>query len=174
MIGGKDRLGPDVPKTHWMLNNKTLMRLLCQNKFLHFGEHSEIRPGAYIICCSRIWIGKSVVVRPGSHLYADPRAEGGKIVIEDEVLLGPCVHIYTNNHRYLDPDQTIYSQGYDEESISDTVYLRKGCWVGANSVILKGVEIGVNSVVAAGSVVTRSIPPRSLAAGVPARIIKQW
>jgi acetyltransferase-like isoleucine patch superfamily enzyme len=46
--------------------------------------------------------------------------------------------------------------------------------VGANAVILEGVEVGQNSVIAAGAVVTKDIPPYSVAAGLPARVIKQY
>ena len=46
-------------------------------------------------------------------------------------------------------------------------------WIGCNSIILKGVKIGNGSIVAAGSVVTKSVPPFSLVAGNPAKIVKE-
>lgn len=51
--------------------------------------------------------------------------------------------------------------------------LKKGCWIGANSTILPGVIIGANSIIGAGSVVTKNIPENVVAAGNPARIIKE-
>lgn len=52
------------------------------------------------------------------------------------------------------------------------VKIGKNCWIGADAKILKGVEIGDNAIVAAGAIVTRSVPPATLVAGVPARVVK--
>jgi acetyltransferase-like isoleucine patch superfamily enzyme len=53
------------------------------------------------------------------------------------------------------------------------VILKRGCWIGANAIILPGVIIGENSVIGAGSIVTKSIPGGVVAAGNPAKIIKR-
>ena len=53
------------------------------------------------------------------------------------------------------------------------VTIEDDVWIGANAVILPGVAIGTHSVVAAGAIVTKDVPPRSLVAGVPAKVIKQ-
>ncbi|RYY14386.1 MAG: acyltransferase, partial [Chitinophagaceae bacterium] len=55
----------------------------------------------------------------------------------------------------------------------EQVVLKKGCWIGANAIILPGVTIGENSVVGAGSIVTKSIPDRVVAVGSPARVVKK-
>lgn len=162
-----DRLGPDIPLTHWRLHFKSSMRALCRSKFKHFAEGAEFRPGAYAVSCSKISLGCRVVVRPGCRLMADPY-EG--ITIEDDVLIGPGVHIYVNNHRFDDTSIPIIDQGYYP---SEPVLLKKGSWVGANAIILPGVTIGKNSVIAAGSVVTKSIPDRVVAVGCPARVVRQ-
>ena len=60
-------------------------------------------------------------------------------------------------------------QGYFPD---EAVILRKGCWIGANAILLPGVEIGSNSIVAAGAVVTKSVPENVIVVGVPARVIK--
>jgi acetyltransferase-like isoleucine patch superfamily enzyme len=65
-------------------------------------------------------------------------------------------------------DKTIKEQGVKKEFIT----IEDDCWIAANSVILAGVTIGKGSVVAAGSIVTKDIPPYSVVAGVPARVIK--
>ena len=54
------------------------------------------------------------------------------------------------------------------------VQIGRGCWIGQNVVILPGVTIGEMAVIGANSVVTHSLPPRSIAVGAPARVIKQW
>lgn len=164
-----DRLGPDIPWTHWRLHFKSTMTRLCKEKFAHFGDGAEFRPGAYAISCSRIRIGANVVVRPGSMLFADPRPEGVGITIEDAVLLGSGVHIYVSNHRFDRPEVPVNQQGHDAAA---EVVLRRGCWIGANSVLLAGVVIGEGAVVGAGSVVTRSVPARVVVAGNPATLIR--
>jgi len=163
-----DRIGPDIPYTHWRLHFKSTMRQLCQKKFKHFGKDAEVRPGAYAVCCSKISLGQRVIVRPGSVLQADPRDGESGIIIEDDVMLGQGVSIYVNNHFYRSRIPII-DQGYYK---SEGVKIKKGAWVGANVVILPGVTIGLNAVVGAGSIVTRSIPDRVVVAGNPARIIK--
>jgi lipopolysaccharide O-acetyltransferase len=54
------------------------------------------------------------------------------------------------------------------------VEIGRGCWIGQNVVILPSVKIGEMSIIGANSVVTQSIPERSIAVGAPARVIKQW
>ena len=165
-----DRIGPDIPWTHWRLHFRSSMENLCHKKFKHFGNGAEFRPGGYAVACSKISLGDRVVIRPGTMLFADPRDEGCEILIEQDVMLGSGVHIYVANHRFDDPSTPVIDQGHAE---SNTVILRKGCWVGANVIILPGVEIGENSVVGAGSVVTKSISSKVLAVGNPAKVIRQ-
>ncbi len=165
-----DRLGPDIPWSHWRLHFKSTMKALATKKFKRFGSGAEFRPGAYAVTCSKIELGNNVVIRPGTMLFADPRQTNeGEILIEDDVMLGSGVHIYVANHRYHNPNLPIIDQGHMP---SKTVRLCKGCWVGANAIILAGVEVGENSVVGAGSVVTKSVPARSVAIGSPAKVVR--
>ena len=172
-LQNSDFLGIDNPILNWKLHFKSTSTKICKKKFASFGSGSEFRPGAFANTCSKIHIGKNVTLRPGSFLYADPRPQGGSIFIEDGVLLGPNVHIYTNNHEFSKGNLMIIDQGYPMAKVSDSVILRRGCWIGAGSIILPGVEVGENSVVGAGSVVTKSIPSRMLFAGNPAREIRK-
>lgn len=167
-----DRIGPDMLGTHWRLYFKSTMGVLCRQKFMAFGEGAEFRPGAYAESCSKIGIGRNVVIRPGSFLFADPTEGGGGIVIEDDVLIGPGVHFYTNNHAFSDVTVPIIDQGYPKSTIEDSITVRRGAWIGAGSIILPGVTIGENAVVGAGSIVTRDVPAYSVAVGNPARVLK--
>ncbi|WP_077639041.1 DapH/DapD/GlmU-related protein [Salinivibrio sp. ML198] len=167
----EDRLGPDMPLTHFLLHSIKLQYWLCKHKFGKFGKDAEFRPGAYAVCASQIFIGSRVTIRPQSMLFAskDTCIHREHITIEDDVLIGSGVHIYVSNHKFDEPNQVISNQGHQEVK---PVILRKGCWVGANSIILPGVEIGQNAVVGAGSVVTKSIPSFCVSAGNPCKVKK--
>jgi acetyltransferase-like isoleucine patch superfamily enzyme len=164
-----DRIGPDIPVTQWRLYFKSTMIRLCKRKFKYFHETADFRPGAYAVGCSAISIGRRVVIRPATMLFADARKNGIGITIEDDVLMGSGIHIYVTTHRFDNPNIPLIDQGYRE---SLGVTLKKGCWIGANSIILPGVMIGENAVVGAGSIVTKNIPARTLAVGNPAKVIR--
>lgn len=164
-----DRLGPDILSTYWRIYFKTKMIKLCKSKFKYFDETADFRPGAYAIGCSKIYIGKNVVIRPGCMLHADTRENGAGIIIEDDVLMGSGVHIYVDKHKYADPDTPILYQGYHD---SREVCVSNGSWIGAKVVILPVVTIGENSVVGAGSIVTKTVASGVVVAGNPAKAIK--
>jgi len=166
-----DRLGPDCPFTHWKLYFKNSMKKLCKKKFNSFADSAEFRAGAYAVVCSKISLGERVVIRPTTMLFAFPNnTTDGSIIIEDNVMLGSGVQIYTSNHRYDIKGKDSIDQGY---SSPKSVFLRKGCWLGANVIVLNGVTIGENSVIGAGSIVTKSIPSNVVAVGSPAKIVKK-
>jgi len=159
-----DRIGPDIPWTHWRLFIPPFMTSLCKKQFHQWGDFSEFRPGAYAITCSNISIGNNVTIRPTTMIFADNDAG---VEIENDVLISAGVHIYVNDHRFNDTSIPIIDQGYTE---SKPVKIKSGAWIGVNSIILKGVTIGKNSVVMAGSVVTKSVPDFSIVSGIPAKI----
>ncbi len=64
-----DRIGPDFPLTHWKLHFESSMRKLCKKKFLKFDDGAVVRPGVYAEACSKISIGKSVVIRPSLTVF---------------------------------------------------------------------------------------------------------
>ncbi len=164
-----DRIGPDLIFTHWKMYFKPLMLSLCRQKFKKFEEGAEVRPGVYIVGCSKVSLGRRVFLRPGTMIFADPRKGGAGVVIEDDVLIGSGVHFYVHNHRFDDCTIPIIDQGHYP---SEEIVVKKGSWIGAKAIILPGVTIGENSVVGAGSVVTKSVPERTVVAGSPAKIIK--
>ena len=93
----------------------------------------------------------------------------GPVTIGSHVNLAQGITITALNHNFDNPEMRI-----DEQGVSTTpVILGDDIWIGANAVVLPGVSIGNHSVVAAGAVVTKDVPPHSLVAGVPAKIIKQ-
>ncbi len=93
----------------------------------------------------------------------------GGLRIGDNVRIGPHVVIYASNHIFSDPHIPIAKQGMSARGIT----IEDDIWIGAGAIILDGVRIGKGSVIGAGAVVTKDIPPYSIAAGVPAKIIKK-
>lgn len=161
-----DRIGPDIPFTHWKLHFKSTMKNLCSEKFLYFGNNADFRAGAYAVHCSNISIGNNVVIRPTNMLFAD---EYAKIEIKDNVMIGSGVHFYVNNHRFDRRDIPLIVQGYYP---SKDIIVEEGAWIGANAIILPGVIIGKNAVIGAGSVVTKSVEDFTIVAGNPAETIR--
>ena len=91
----------------------------------------------------------------------------GTVEINDNVILGPYVKIFSENHNFQRLDLPIKEQGETRLNVK----IGNDVWLGANSTILGGVTIGSGSIIAAGAVVTKDLPPFSIAAGVPAKII---
>lgn len=93
----------------------------------------------------------------------------GPVIIGNHVNLAQGITVTALNHNFEDSNKRIDEQGVS----TSAVIIEDDIWIGANAVILPGVTIGHHSVVAAGAVVTKGVPPHSLVAGVPAKIIKQ-
>lgn len=115
-------------------------------------------------------LGEGLIVGHNSAIgaYSFIGAQGG-VTIGVNVIMGPRVSFHAENHNYTDTSKPIRLQGESRVGI----VVEDDCWVGANSTILDGVYIGKGTVVAAGSVVTKDVPPYVIVAGIPARIIKQ-
>lgn len=100
----------------------------------------------------------------GRELFLDLQ---DRIVIEDQVTISHRVMILTHTDAGTSP--------LKDEFIPTTqapVIIRRGAYIGANVTILQGIEIGESSIVGAGAVVTQSVAPSTVVAGVPARVIK--
>ncbi|MBW4484855.1 MAG: acyltransferase [Tildeniella torsiva UHER 1998/13D] len=76
--------------------------------------------------------------------------------------------MYANNHGFNDLTRPMHSQPLTTLGIT----IEDDCWLGTGVRVLDGVTIGIGSVIGAGAVVSRDIPPYSIAVGVPARVIK--
>lgn len=94
----------------------------------------------------------------------------GNITIGENVLMGPEVVIYTQNHKFSDSEKYIGEQGYEEEK---EVVLGNDIWIGRRVMIMPGVHIGNGCVIAAGAVVTKDMPDYSVVGGIPAKVIKK-
>jgi acetyltransferase-like isoleucine patch superfamily enzyme len=130
------------------------------------GDHAQIR--------DRVKVGAGATV--GSFASVDPEVEigarasvqarcylTGGTVIEEDVFIGPGVTFANDNTMDRHSPDTPLSGPL----------LRRACRIGAGVVLCPGVEIGEEAFVAAGAVVTADVPPRAVAMGVPARVVRQ-
>lgn len=93
----------------------------------------------------------------------------GPVDIGSHVNLAQGITVSALNHNFSDTNKRIDEQGVSTNQVT----IEDDVWVGANAVILPGVTIGEHCVLAAGAVVTKDVPPHSLVAGVPAKVIKK-
>jgi maltose O-acetyltransferase len=128
----------------------------------------RVGPGAHFEPTFRCEFGYNISV--GTDFYANFDAvmlDGARITIGDHVLLGPRVGIYTSNHA-IDPEERIAGGCY-----AKPVTIGDAAWIGGGVTIGAGVTIGDGAIVGSGSVVTRDVPARSIAAGNPARVLRE-
>lgn len=116
-------------------------------------------PPFYTDCGKNLHIGKRVFINEGCHFQ-----DHGGVVIGDDVFIGPQTIITTLNH---DMDAEHRSSLFPRP-----VHVGNRVWLGARVTICPGVTIGEGSIVAAGAVVTKNVPPETIVAGVPARVVR--
>nr|WP_310828730.1 sugar O-acetyltransferase [Paenibacillus typhae] len=123
-------------------------------------ESFGLFPPFYTDFGKNIRVGRNVFIN-----HACTFMDRGGITLEDNVLIGPKVNLITINHP-LDPSKR-------QSTISTPIVIKKNAWLGAGAMIMPGVTIGENSIVSAGAIVTKDVPPNTVVAGVPAKIIKK-
>lgn len=106
--------------------------------------------------------------RLDARVYVGPRCHLGLVHLEQDVLLAAGVHVPSGGatHGIDDPDRPIR----DQPGVRQLVRIGEGTWVGSAAVVMA--DVGKHCVIGAGSVVTRPIPDDSIAAGVPATVIR--
>lgn len=104
----------------------------------------------------------------GDRAYVGPRCHLGWVHLEKDVLLGAGVHVPSGAHTHGIDDLSVPIR--DQRSVKTPVRIGAGSWVGSSAVILA--DVGRDAVIAAGAVVTRPIPDRTIAGGVPARVLR--
>jgi acetyltransferase-like isoleucine patch superfamily enzyme len=133
---------------------------------ISIGDEARILRNATISTTppGKIRIGDRAHIGEGTIIFS-----GLSITIGNDVIIGPQNVIVDSDHRYEDLSVPMNRRplSFKEVTIEDDV------WISSNCVITKGVTICKGSVIGAGAVVTKDIPPYSIAVGVPARVIKK-
>ncbi len=148
-----------APKSEFILGEQSIIRgnLQCQKE------------GAKMIIGKRVFIGSKTDI-----------VSTCKVSIGDNVLIAHNCYIMDTDGHSMDPnirrnDIPNRWKGYKDWSVVKSEEINIGCdvWIGPNVTVLKGVSIGEAAVIAANSVVTKSIPAFTFAAGVPAKVIRK-
>jgi acetyltransferase-like isoleucine patch superfamily enzyme len=92
----------------------------------------------------------------------------GTVIIGNDIMFGPGVSIFSEDHGFSNVEVPMIQQ----PEIRKNVTIEDDVWIGARAIILGGVVIGKGSIIAAGSVVKTSVPPYSIVAGVPAKVLR--
>ena len=174
----------------WVIMNQVKTRprwyvRLLAPLYQHRGKHAVIYRSARMDTppYRKFWLGDYSVIESfccinnavGDVIIGDHTRVGlhntiiGPVTIGSHVNLAQGITVTALNHNFEESSKRIDEQGVTTKP----VIIGNDIWIGANAVILPGVSIGDHSVVAAGAVVTKDVPPHSLAAGVPAKIIKK-
>ena len=142
-----------------------IRRLFLKALGLRVNSKARVRPSLEIIprTTLNIEIGSSFI-SSGARLSVAPPA---KLKIGDAVLIGPRVQFEAVNHNL------VYRSGHARGATVADIVIEDGVWIGASVIITQGVRIGRGAVVAAGSVVTKDVPPNTLVGGVPAKEIRK-
>jgi acetyltransferase-like isoleucine patch superfamily enzyme len=137
---------------------------------IRVGKNFTIRRNSIIECTGVIRnlgdyleIGNNVGI--SQNCYIQVR---GFVKIGNNVIFGPNVSIFSENHNFNKIDVFINEQGETRKGVT----IEDGVWVGSGSIILDGVTIGMNTIIAAGSVVNKNVPSNCIFGGVPAKLIK--
>lgn len=123
-------------------------------------ESFSLFPPFYSDFGKNIRMGKRVFINSGCHFQ-----DQGGITIGDDVLIGHNVVLATLNHGM--------APAHRRDMHPSPIVIGNNVWIGSNATILPGVSIGENSIIAAGAVVTKSVPKDVIAGGTPARILKK-
>lgn len=136
--------------------------VLLSQLFRSIGDNVWIEPDFRCEFGKNISIGNNVYINFGCIIL-----DCSEVTIGNNVLIGPNLGIYTANHG-LDPEERIAGA-----CLGKPVHIKENVWIGGDVKILAGVTIGEESIIGAGSVVTKNIPARVIAAGNPCKVIRE-
>ena len=196
-IGYPIQIRPNVRFTnaHWISidDQVTIDRSVNIDNFpendIYLGKKVKLHEGVRISCRGqngKVSLGNKVCIDRGVDLRIH---HGGQTIIGNNTYIGPytCISgygnieigndcliashsaIYAHNHTFSNPDKKINEQGFTVQGIK----IGDDCWLGNGVKVVDGVSIGKGCVIGAGAVVTKDIPPYSIAVGVPAKVISK-
>lgn len=145
---------------------RAVHRAAARSRFRRCGRNVRFDPRDFF-AYENIVTGNDVFIGPGAKFLAD-RSE---IRIGNKVLFGPNVLIVAGNHNSSVVGQFMFDVKEKRPEDDMPIEVDDDVWVGAGVIVLKGVRLGRGCIVAAGALVTKSVPPYVIAGGVPAKTI---
>jgi len=163
---------------------------LASRGFASFGKGSRILLPTRISGAEHMRIGQGVLIGAGSWLIVPEQHSAGpniilhdrvringtaisavsRVELEEAVAIARGCYVSDHSHGFDNPEVPVRDQPIGRVA---PVLIQRGAWLGQNVVVLPGVTIGAGAVIGAGSVVRDNVPPRSVAAGAPARVIRE-
>jgi acetyltransferase-like isoleucine patch superfamily enzyme len=133
---------------------------------LEIGRHTVLEPQVWVTIApeGRALIGEGCFLNMGVMV-----AVQHEVMIGDNTMLANGCFVSDASHRFDDPAVPVPWQGFTSKG---PTRIGSNCWLGVNVVVTSGVTIGDRCVIGASSVVTQDLPPRTIAAGVPARVLR--
>jgi len=156
-----------LPGKLWCVGCKAANKMLCillRPLFRTCGKNVRFDGFGYY-SFHTISIGNDVFIGQGAHFSASV----SEIRIGSKVMFGPNVMIRGGNHNTSVVGAYMADVKMKRPEDDQPVVIEDDVWVGCNATILKGVRVGRGAVIAAGAVVTRSVPPYAIVGGVPAK-----
>ncbi|SES19711.1 sugar O-acetyltransferase [Actinokineospora terrae] len=133
------------------------------------GLCAELGPGAVVLPRFQCSYGSLIRIGPRTFVNTDTLfMDDGSITLGADVRIGPRVQLLTASHPVADHERR--REGWEQPL---PITIGDNTWLGAGAIVCPGVQVGNNTVIAAGSVVTQTLPNQVLAAGNPARIVRQ-
>jgi maltose O-acetyltransferase len=126
-----------------------------------FGEESDIRPPLYVDYGYQLHVGARTFAN-----FGFTALDVAEIRIGDDVQIGPNVQLLTPTHP---PDAELRRAKWEA---AKPITIEDNVWIGGGAIVLPSVIVGENSIVGAGAVVTKDVPPNTVAVGNPARVIR--
>lgn len=134
------------------------------NKGIYIKEKVFIGRNSILSCKNgNITLGKNVNIGFNSEIFS-----GSEVIVGENTLIAAYVYIIGGGHDYSRTDIPISEQNKPSHGIK----IEKNCWIGAGAKIFDNTTIGKETIIGAGSVVSKDIPPHSIAVGIPARVVK--
>ena len=141
--------------------------------FMECGKNVVFYPKDSRFSYKNISIGDDVYIGPKAHFLA----ANSEIIIGNKVLFGPNVTMIGGDHSSHIIGKLMFDYKLDDKLEDDdkTIKIDTDVWVGTGAIILKGVFVGRGAIIAAGALVNKDVPPYSVVAGIPAKVLKtRW